>query len=199
MREARFCAEMDCGGGGRRLESSAMETRTGLGFDAHRFADGRRMVLGGVEIPHPRGLLGHSDADVLCHAIMDALLGAVGDGDIGMHFPDTDVRWKGACSLDLLKAVGAKLAGRGVRIVHIDSTVLAEKPRIAPHRETMRQAISGALALELDRVSIKATTMERMGTIGREEGIVAMAVATVLVPVEATRPRVSRRRKDAEA
>jgi 2-C-methyl-D-erythritol 4-phosphate cytidylyltransferase/2-C-methyl-D-erythritol 2,4-cyclodiphosphate synthase len=167
-----------------------METRTGLGFDAHRFAEGRRMVLGGVEIAHPRGLLGHSDADVLCHAVMDALLGAVGDGDIGMHFPDTDVRWKGACSLDLLKAVGAKLAARGARIVHIDCTVLAEKPKIAPHREAMRAAMGGVLGLEPDRVSIKATTMERMGTIGREEGIVAMAVATVEVPAGKARPHV---------
>jgi 2-C-methyl-D-erythritol 2,4-cyclodiphosphate synthase len=155
------------------------------------------MVLGGVEIPHSRGLLGHSDADVLCHAIMDALLGAVGDGDIGMHFPDTDARWKGACSLDLLKAVGEIAAARGVRIIHIDSTVLAESPRIAPHRDAMREAVARALSLAPDRVSIKATTMERMGAIGRKEGVVAMAVATVQVPSGGRGRRMPSPRKDA--
>jgi 2-C-methyl-D-erythritol 2,4-cyclodiphosphate synthase len=155
------------------------------------------MVLGGVEIPHSRGLLGHSDADVLCHAIMDALLGAVGDGDIGMHFPDTDARWKGACSLDLLKAVGEIVAARGVRIIHIDSTVLAESPRIAPHRDAMREAVARALSLAPDRVSIKATTMERMGAIGRKEGVVAMAVATVQVPSGGRGRRTPSPRKDA--
>jgi 2-C-methyl-D-erythritol 2,4-cyclodiphosphate synthase len=155
------------------------------------------MVLGGVEIPYSRGLLGHSDADVLCHAIMDALLGAVGDGDIGMHFPDTDARWKGACSLDLLKAVGKIVAARGARVVHIDSTVLAESPRIAPHRYAMREALARALNLAPDRVSIKATTMEGMGAIGRKEGVVAMAVATVQVPAGRSGRRVPSRRKDA--
>ncbi|MBM4142237.1 MAG: 2-C-methyl-D-erythritol 2,4-cyclodiphosphate synthase [Lentisphaerae bacterium] len=154
-------------------------TRTGIGFDAHRFAAGRRLVLGGVTIPHERGLEGHSDADVLCHAVADALLGAVAAGDIGQHFPDTDPRWKDADSLDLLKRVAALLRERGARPVNVDVTVLAERPRLAPHAEAMRRNLAAAMDIPVGRVSVKATTVEKMGALGREEGIAALAAAAV--------------------
>ncbi len=153
--------------------------RTGIGFDAHRFAEGRRLVLGGVEIPHPRGLLGHSDADVLAHALADALLGALALGDIGRHFPDTDARWKDADSLVLLARAAELVRDRGARIHNVDATVMAERPRIAPHLELMRERLARAIGIEPGAVSIKATTLETMGAIGREEGIAVMAVATV--------------------
>jgi 2-C-methyl-D-erythritol 2,4-cyclodiphosphate synthase len=156
-----------------------MLTRTGIGFDAHRFAAGRRLVLGGVEIPSAVGLAGHSDADALCHAVMDALLGAAADGDIGAHFPDSDARWQDARSLDLLQAVGARLAAAGWRVVNVDATVLAETPRIAPHAAAMRANMAAAVGVPTDCVSVKATTLEGMGALGRREGIAAMAVATL--------------------
>ena len=153
--------------------------RTGIGFDAHRFVRNRPLVLGGVEVDHKLGLDGHSDADVLCHAIMDALLGAVADGDIGMHFPNTDPEWKNARSLDLLKAVADRLRRRGARVVNVDSTIIAERPKIAPHADAMRRNMARVLGVDVDRVSVKATTAEKMGALGRAEGIAAMAVATV--------------------
>ena len=153
--------------------------RTGSGFDAHRLVEGRALVLGGVRIPHATGLLGHSDADVLTHAIMDALLGAVADGDIGRHFPASDPRWKDADSLVLLRHVGARLADQGWRVGNIDATVLAEAPKLAPHIATMRERLAGALGVDAGAVSVKATTVEGMGAIGRREGISVMAVATV--------------------
>ncbi len=153
----------------------------GIGFDAHRFAVGRRLVLGGVAIPHPRGLAGHSDADVVVHAIADALLGAVADGDIGIHFPDRDPRWKDADSLGLLRHVVARLRARQARVAHVDVTVLAEAPRLAPYREAMRRRLADALAAPAASVSIKATTLEGLGALGRREGIAALAVATVEV------------------
>ena len=153
--------------------------RTGIGFDAHRFAANRRMVLGGVEFKHELGLDGHSDADVLCHAIMDAMLGAVADGDIGQHFPDTDPKWKDASSLKMLEHVAERIRLAGARVVNLDSTVLAERPKLAPHILEMRHNIAHAAGIDPSCVSIKATTMEKMGAIGREEGIAAMAVATV--------------------
>ena len=156
-----------------------MAFRSGIGFDTHRLVEGRKLILGGVEIPHPLGLLGHSDADVLAHAIMDALLGAVADGDIGQHFPDTDERWKGADSLDLLRAVVARLASNGWQIVNVDATVLAERPKLMPHIPTMRQRLADAMGIAPAAVSVKATTVEGLGAIGRREGISAMAVATV--------------------
>ena len=156
-----------------------MAFRSGIGFDTHRLVEGRKLILGGVEIPHPLGLLGHSDADVLAHAIMDALLGAVADGDIGQHFPDTDERWKGANSLDLLRAVVARLASNGWQIVNVDATVLAERPKLMPHIPTMRQRLADAMGIAPAAVSVKATTVEGLGAIGRREGISAMAVATV--------------------
>ncbi len=156
-----------------------MVVRTGIGFDVHRFAEGRRLVLGGVEIDHPRGLAGHSDADVLLHAIADALLGAAALGDIGRHFPPDDPRWKDADSRELLRDVAGRVKVAGWEITSVDATVLAEAPRIAPHVEEMVARIAAALAVEPGRVSVKATTMEGLGPIGREEGIAAMAVATV--------------------
>ena len=154
--------------------------RTGIGFDTHRLVDNRKLILGGVEIAHPQGLLGHSDADVLTHAIMDALLGAIADGDIGQHFPDTDPQWAGADSLLLLRAVTERLRSKGWRIGNIDATVLAERPKLMPHIPAMREKLAQAMAIDVDAVSVKATTVEGLGAIGRREGISTMAVATVL-------------------
>ncbi|MGE5128830.1 MAG: 2-C-methyl-D-erythritol 2,4-cyclodiphosphate synthase [Sphingomonadaceae bacterium] len=153
--------------------------RIGQGFDAHAFAEGRRLVLGGVAIPHARGLAGHSDADVLLHAICDALLGAAALGDIGRHFPDSDPQYKDADSRMLLRAVAAKLSARGLRIANVDATVVAQAPRLAPHVPQMVANIAADLGLASDRVNVKATTTERLGFAGREEGIAAMAVALV--------------------
>jgi 2-C-methyl-D-erythritol 2,4-cyclodiphosphate synthase len=153
--------------------------RVGTGFDIHRFGRARRLVLGGVVIPGVPGLVGHSDADALCHAVADALLGAVADGDIGTHFPNTDPRYHGADSIELLRIVAERLRHKGYSIVNVDSTVLAERPKIAPHREAMRLRLARAMGVGVEAVSVKATTMERLGAIGRCEGIAAIAVATV--------------------
>ncbi len=155
------------------------ERRTGIGFDAHRFAEGRALVLGGVRIDHPRGLAGWSDADALLHAIADAVLGAAALGDIGRHFPPDDPEWQGADSRALLAAAVALAAREGWTVANVDATVLAEAPRIAPHVEAMRSAIAAACGVDATVVSVKATTMEGMGFVGREEGIAAMAVATL--------------------
>jgi 2-C-methyl-D-erythritol 2,4-cyclodiphosphate synthase len=149
--------------------------RTGIGIDLHRFAPGRRLVLGGVEIPYERGLAGHSDADVLVHAIADALLGAAGLGDIGRLFPDTEARWKDADSMELLREVVSRVRSAGHELVHVDATVLLERPRLAPHRD----AIHASLSALLGSVSVKATTGEGMGFVGRGEGAAALAVATI--------------------
>ena len=153
--------------------------RTGIGFDTHRLVEGRKLVLGGVEIAHTLGLLGHSDADVLAHAIMDALLGAIADGDIGQHFPDTDAKWKDADSLKLLEAVVGRVRAQGWEVVNVDATVLAERPKLMPHIPAMRERLAQAMGVEVGAVSVKATTVEGLGAIGRQEGISAMAVATV--------------------
>jgi 2-C-methyl-D-erythritol 2,4-cyclodiphosphate synthase len=145
----------------------------GIGYDSHRFAEGRRLVLGGVEIEHPRGLAGHSDADVLTHAVIDALLGASGMGDIGTLFPDDDERWQGADSIDLLRTVVGTVSGR---IVNVDATLVCEEPRIGPYRAEMERILAEATSA---RVSVKATTNEGMGWIGRGEGIACIAVASV--------------------
>ena len=150
-------------------------SRTGIGIDSHAFAPGRRLVLGGVEIPYEQGLAGHSDADVLAHAITDALLGAAGLGDIGRLFPDTDPRWEGADSLALLEDVVARVRDAGFSVEHVDATVMMERPRLAPHRE----AIHASLAAVLGSVNVKATTGEGMGFVGRGEGVAALAVATL--------------------
>ncbi len=152
---------------------------SGIGYDCHRFATGRRLVLGGVEVEHDRGLEGHSDADVLTHAIIDALLGAAALGDIGQHFPDTDPRYAGADSLELLRATVVLLADAGAAVTHVDATVVLERPKLAPLRDAMRERLAAALGLELHHVSVKATRGEGMGFVGREEGIAALAVATV--------------------
>jgi 2-C-methyl-D-erythritol 2,4-cyclodiphosphate synthase len=156
--------------------------RVGQGFDVHRLVEGRKCILGGVEIPHEKGLLGHSDADVLLHAIADALLGAIGAGDIGMHFPDTDPRWKGADSSKLLERVGEIVREAGYEIGNVQGTVICETPKIRPHVEAMRANVAHALRVESDQVGIQATTTERLGFPGRGEGIAAMAVALVARP-----------------
>lgn len=156
-----------------------MSFRVGFGFDTHRLVEGRELWLGGVRLEHTVGALGHSDADVLLHAISDALLGAVALGDIGHHFPDTDARWKGADSKVLLRQVRALLGERGWRVVNVDSTLLLERPRIKPYIPAMVEAIAPLLGVERDAVSIKATTNETLGYVGREEGVSAYAVALV--------------------
>jgi 2-C-methyl-D-erythritol 2,4-cyclodiphosphate synthase len=153
--------------------------RTGLGIDTHAFAPGRPLILGGVDIPHEEGLTGHSDADVLTHAVIDALLGAAGLGDIGRHFPDTDPRFKDADSLELLRTVVVYLGERGFAIGNVDATVVLERPRLAPFRDAIRDNLAGALGLPPGSVGVKATTGEGMGFVGRGEGAAAMAVATI--------------------
>ena len=157
-------------------------TTTGLGYDIHRFAAGRALVLGGVEIPHDRGLEGHSDADVLSHAIADAVLGAIGEQDIGHHFPNTDESIRGISSLEILEKAANLARARGAQLNSIDATVIAEAPKIAPHIFPMRERIAAALGLPAARVAVKATTNEGLGAIGRGEGIAAMAVASVELP-----------------
>ena len=153
--------------------------RIGHGYDVHRFAEGRNLILGGVKVPFDRGLLGHSDADVLTHAVMDALLGAAALGDIGLHFPDKDPAYLGACSLTLLSRVGALLKDRGYKIVNIDATVVAEAPKLRPYIDEMRQKIAASLGIETDRVSVKATTEEGLGFTGERLGIAAHAVCLI--------------------
>ena len=153
--------------------------RIGQGFDVHPFAAGRRLVIGGVDIPHDRGLQGHSDADVLLHAICDALLGAAGLGDIGQHYPDSDAAFRDVDSRALLRDVAAKLKKRNLKIVNVDATVIAQAPRIAPYRERMIGNIAADLGVARTAVSVKATTTERLGFTGRGEGIAAQAVALI--------------------
>lgn len=152
----------------------------GIGYDSHRFAEGRPLVLGGVVIPHEQGLAGHSDADAVCHALTDALLGAAGLGDIGAHFPPDDARWKDADSLELLRRVVSLLAEQGLAPGNVDVTVVCEAPRLGPHRDAMRARLAGVLGLEEARVSVKGKSNEGMGWIGRGEGIAALAVALVV-------------------
>jgi 2-C-methyl-D-erythritol 2,4-cyclodiphosphate synthase len=154
-------------------------TRCGIGYDAHRLVAGRKLILGGVEIPHSLGLDGHSDADVLCHAIADALLGAIGENDIGHHFPNDDESIRGISSIAILERVNRLLQEKQARAVNVDATLLAEAPKIAPHIPAMREKIAGALDVDISRISIKATTNEALGAIGRGEGMAAMAVASV--------------------
>jgi 2-C-methyl-D-erythritol 2,4-cyclodiphosphate synthase len=156
-------------------------TRVGLGFDVHPLVEGRPLVLGGVEVPADRGLGGHSDADVLTHAVADALLGALALGDLGQHFPDTDPQYRGVSSLRLLGEVVARVRRHGGRIVNVDATLVAEAPRLAGSLEAMRARLAETLELALDRVSVKAKRAERLGALGRQEGIAAMAVALVEV------------------
>lgn len=150
--------------------------RIGQGVDVHALVEGRKLMLGGVEIPHERSLDGHSDADVLLHAIIDALLGAAGLGDIGGMFPSSDGRWAGASSIDLLRMAYERVRGAGFALVHLDATVVAERPKLAPHIEAMRAAVAGALEIDMTFVSVKATTTDGLGLTGRGEGIAALAV-----------------------
>ena len=151
--------------------------RIGNGYDVHRLIKGRKLILGGVEIPHGLGLDGYSDADVLCHALCDSLLGASGAGDLGKYFPDTDNKWKGVSSLVLLEKSGELVAERGFQISNIDTTIVAQQPKIAPHIKSMTTNISETLKIDPTQINIKATTTERLGFTGREEGIAAYAVA----------------------
>ncbi len=153
--------------------------RIGQGFDVHALAAGRKLVVGGVEIAHDKGLAGHSDADVLLHAICDALLGAAGMGDIGRHFPDTDPKYKGIDSRELLREVSRKLAGARYRVLNVDTTIIAQAPRMAPHIERMRENIAADLGLPVDVVNVKATTTEELGFAGRGEGIAAQAICLI--------------------
>ena len=151
--------------------------RIGHGYDVHRLVEGRKLIMGGVDIPYEKGLLGHSDADVLLHAISDAILGAVALGDIGKHFPDTDPRFKGADSLKLLEHVGRLANDKGYRVGNLDATIIAQRPKMAPHIPAMRANIARVLNCDVDQVNVKATTTEELGFCGRGEGIAAHAVA----------------------
>ncbi|NLB88721.1 MAG: 2-C-methyl-D-erythritol 2,4-cyclodiphosphate synthase [Syntrophomonadaceae bacterium] len=153
--------------------------RVGIGYDVHRLSEGRKLILGGVEIPYHRGLLGHSDADVLIHAICDALLGAAGLGDIGRHFPDNDDKYKDIDSRLLLAEVGKKLAELGYYILNIDSTIVAEEPKLAPYIDAMCERIAEVLNISADKINVKATTNEKLGFEGRKEGISAQAIALI--------------------
>lgn len=166
-------------GQGYRQSVSEEIMRIGTGYDVHKLAEGRRLIIGGVDIPYEKGLLGHSDADVLVHAIMDALLGAAALGDIGKHFPDTDEKYKGADSLMLMREVRRILEENGFGIVNVDSTIIAQAPKMKPHIEQMRQNIADALQVDVSCVSVKATTEERLGFTGRGEGISAQAVCLI--------------------
>ena len=159
-----------------------METRTAFGFDVHGFTPGAAVVLGGLSIPHVQALGGHSDADVGLHALTDAILGTIGAGDIGLHFPPSDPQWRGVSSDRFLKHALSLLAERGGRVIHLDLTLICEAPRIGPHREAMVDSIARIAGVGRDRVSVKATTTEGLGFTGRREGIAAQAVATVEVP-----------------
>jgi len=155
---------------------------SGIGYDVHQLVEGRALILGGVEIPHTHGLDGHSDADVLAHAIADAVLGAIGERDIGFHFPNTDQSIRGISSLEILRKVANLVKEKGGRVINIDATLVAEAPKISPHVAAMRANLAAALGLDPKRVGVKATTNERMGFLGRGEGIAAMAVASVEAP-----------------
>ena len=154
--------------------------RIGTGYDVHKLVEGRKLIIGGVEIPYEKGLLGHSDADVLVHAVMDALLGAAALGDIGKHFPDSDPKYKGADSLMLMREVRRILSENGFEVGNVDATIIAQAPKMSPHIDSMRRNIADALGLDVSQVSVKATTEERLGFTGRGEGISAQAVALIL-------------------
>ena len=153
--------------------------RIGMGYDVHRLVEGRKLVLGGVTIPFEKGLLGHSDADVLVHAVCDALLGAAGLGDIGLHFPDTDSEYKDVASIKILAKTYELISGKGFSIMNLDSTIFADAPKLSPYRDAMQKNISRTIEIELDRVNVKATTFEGLGMIGKGEGIGAMCVALI--------------------
>jgi 2-C-methyl-D-erythritol 2,4-cyclodiphosphate synthase len=156
-----------------------VSVRSGIGWDSHRLQAGRKLILGGIELPSDLGLAGHSDADVLTHAVMDALLGAGGCGDIGQWFPDTDERFKDADSMALLRVLVAEMEARDVHVTHCDTTVLMERPKLAPHRDAIRESLAGGLKLPFQSVNVKASTGEGLGFVGRGEGVAALAIVTV--------------------
>jgi 2-C-methyl-D-erythritol 2,4-cyclodiphosphate synthase len=158
-----------------------MTTLTGIGYDSHRLAEGRRLILGGVEIPGELGLDGHSDADVLTHAVIDALLGAAGMGDIGEHFPDSDDRYRDADSIELLQTVIVRVVAQGLELVNVDTTVVMERPKLTPHREAIRERLASVLSVAPGRVNVKATTCEGIGFVGRGEGVAALAVVSLRI------------------
>lgn len=166
----------------RRLAGDLSDIRVGSGYDVHAFEDGDHVWLGGVAIPHTKKLLGHSDADVLMHAVTDAIFGALADGDIGSHFPPSDPQWKGAASHIFLAYAAERVRARGGMIAHVDATVIAERPKVGPHRDAIREKLAEIMSIPVGRVAVKATTSERLGFTGREEGIAAMATATVRLP-----------------
>ncbi len=165
-----------------RLLGRLADIRTGQGYDVHAFGPGDHIWLGGLKIPHERGLMGHSDADVLLHAITDALLGALAEGDIGSHFPPSDPQWRGAPSKIFLEAAAAKVRARGGVVAHLDATIVCEAPKIGPHRDAIRESIAKIAGISPDRVALKATTSEGLGFTGRNEGIAALALATIRLP-----------------
>ena len=165
-----------------------MDMRIGYGYDVHRLTEGRKLILGGVDIPHEKGLDGHSDADVLVHAIMDALLGAAALGDIGKHFPDTDPEYKGADSMKLMAHVRDLIEEKGYVIENIDATVIAQKPKLRPYIDQMEENIAKVLRIERDQINVKATTEERLGFTGREEGMAAQAICSLMTMYEASVP-----------
>jgi 2-C-methyl-D-erythritol 2,4-cyclodiphosphate synthase len=156
-----------------------VSTLSGIGYDSHRLITGRRLILGGVEIPYELGLDGHSDADVLTHAVIDALLGAAGLGDIGEHFPDSDERLRDADSIELLQTALTRVTAQGLQVVNVDTTVIMERPKVGPHREAIRERLASALGVATGRVNVKATTGEGIGFVGRGEGVAALAVVTL--------------------
>ena len=168
------------------LIASLGDIRTGYGFDVHAFGEGDHVCIGGVQIPHSRGLVGHSDADVALHALTDALLGALADGDIGMHFPPSDPCWRGAASEIFLAEAVRRVRAKGGMIAHLDLTIVCEEPKIGPHRDAIRASIAKIAGLETGRVAVKATTTEKLGFTGRREGIAANAMATVRLPLTPT-------------
>ena len=178
-----YVNEVDARGRASAIGLLEMTVRTGIGYDLHPFAAGRTLVLGGVSVPHPRGLEGHSDADALTHAVIDALIGASGGGDIGQWFPDSDPQYAGANSVDLLRVVGKRLADQGWVVGNVDSTIVAQRPTLSPFLASMRNNIAGALEIDFDAVNVKATSPEYVGSLGREDAIVVLA--TVLIQREA--------------
>jgi 2-C-methyl-D-erythritol 4-phosphate cytidylyltransferase/2-C-methyl-D-erythritol 2,4-cyclodiphosphate synthase len=179
----------DLAGSGGSASAGLMalgDVRTGNGFDVHAFCDGDHVWLNGIQVPHDRGLSGHSDADVGLHALTDAILGALGDGDIGAHFPPSEPRWKGASSDMFLHHAVSRVAARGGAVAHLDVTLLCEAPRIGPHREAMRARIAEIAGIAVERVAVKATTTEGLGFTGRHEGMAAIATATIRLPWEET-------------
>lgn len=154
--------------------------RVGQGFDVHEFAEGRPLIIGGIEVPSEKGLLGHSDADVLLHTVTDAALGAIGEGDIGHHFPDTDPEWEGADSAKLLAYIWEKVEAKGYTLGNVDCTIMAQAPKMAPYVDQMRARIAELLHAEVDQVNVKATTTEKLGFVGRKEGIAAMATILLI-------------------